>query len=385
MLEGACSRPEPRPASPTKGSKDSPVPALTPPSPTVATPATGNAGNTEAPNGESSNGPTPTPPFTPTGDAEIPIVENSGRTDDQAKTGEDGPSGGPRGIDGLNNGCYMNSVLQIIAALYADKVQGSPLKEIVQKINNSEGEAVKQADVQAFVDRLPEGEAKNMASSDNQEDTSEFINRLNGNYKFLETYDSSIQLFIKDSDGKTRSKTRLKEQNDMLLVGFSTNTDKLGEMIALPNNGELVESVFNYDKNEFRDVSNLPNFVLNNNDKLHPVNGSLQAPNHVRQTVITNLPNTLCVCLNRFNGEQQKTTTKVTRTEEITIDSEGKGVKYTLSGFTVHGGEGIKGGHHVAYVKKGNTWYYTSDTTVKTVNDAIEASQDAYLLFYTKG
>lgn len=197
---------------------------LTPPSPIVA-PATGNVANTEAANKESSNGPTPTPPSlltpTPTRDGMSPIVGNLGVATGQANIGEDRPSGGPRGIDGLDNGCYMNSVLQIIAALYADKVQGSPLEEIDQKINNSEGEAVKQADVQSFVDKLPEGDAKKMANSGRQEDTSEFILLLNVGCPFLESYESIMENFYKLHDDLLyHEKVNNPEVHPMLIIEF---------------------------------------------------------------------------------------------------------------------------------------------------------------------
>lgn len=41
------------------------------------------------------------------------------------------------------------------------------------------------------------------------------------------------------------------------------------------------------------------------------------------------------------------------------------GAKYELIGVSQHLGSGINGGHYVAYVKSGDQWFYTSDSTVK--------------------
>ena len=59
-------------------------------------------------------------------------------------------------------------------------------------------------------------------------------------------------------------------------------------------------------------------------------------------------------------------------------------VAYQLRAVIVHEGDKISTGHYICYFKRGEKWYYSSDTHVHT-SSALEAtSQPAYLLFYEK-
>ena len=59
-------------------------------------------------------------------------------------------------------------------------------------------------------------------------------------------------------------------------------------------------------------------------------------------------------------------------------DSEGR---YALLGVVSHSG-GMSGGHYIAYVKKGEAWWYASDTHVKEVSAEEVRRAQAYLLFF---
>lgn len=244
-----------------------------------------------------------------------------------------------------------------------------------------------------------------------QQDVTEFMQLLNVYTPFLEDYELVERAFIKNTDHNIYYKDMSPQQENTLQIAFvDQNVTDISKMIEHDILNAKFENLADDDNHlqvimsEYKPCNNdLPSRVSAERDKLipikdHPKNLSgdpnykyvMQASNKITEKSIKRFPNTLCVLLKRFNNLRKKTATEVTGTENITIDSEGIGVKYTLSGFTVHQGSVVNGGHHVAYVKKGNTWYYTSDTTVgepknlSDIEEAIAASKDAYLLFYTK-
>ncbi|CAH3165459.1 unnamed protein product, partial [Pocillopora meandrina] len=59
-------------------------------------------------------------------------------------------------------------------------------------------------------------------------------------------------------------------------------------------------------------------------------------------------------------------------------------VPYQLKAVIVHEGTTISSGHYVCYLKRGERWYFSSDTTVRQSSHLEATSQEAYLLFYEK-
>lgn len=394
ILGGACSRPAsiPRPPSPTKSSNSGPI---------VET--------SEVPTIEDSNGSIPTPPSSPvsTGDSSSPMPGNSEvSSQSQGDVYNNMPQSTPgapiRGITNLGVTCYMNASLQIIAALYKDNIKDSgPLKDMIQQINSDKGGCIDRVYMEKFRNKLPKP-AKQMAHSGKCEDAGEFIQQLHSDIPFLGGYDSFGDTFVKHGDNKIYSKRTIVPSPDfMLQVHFDgANSTKLSEMIGL-SNGYYIEKfgeknkrrvTINFSKTEFveQNLNNLNEFVTNKQASLQKIEienagaGTYLASNAILKTGIINLPDTLCVFIKRFNARKQKIDTEITGTDVITIRSGEQDVNYALSGFIIHEGRGISGGHYVAYVKKGNTWYEANDKIITLVTNAIEASQKAYLFFYTK-
>ena len=59
-------------------------------------------------------------------------------------------------------------------------------------------------------------------------------------------------------------------------------------------------------------------------------------------------------------------------------------VPYQLKAVIVHEGTTISSGHYVCYLKRGERWYFSSDTTVRQSSHLEATSQEAYLFFYEK-
>ena len=73
--------------------------------------------------------------------------------------------------------------------------------------------------------------------------------------------------------------------------------------------------------------------------------------------------------------EHQKTAEKKTTVTDVS---------YNLKAVIVHVGVYISAGHYICYFKRGEAWYYSSDTHVRKSSVLEATSQPAYLLFYEK-
>lgn len=134
----------------------------------------------------------------------------------------------------------------------------------------------------------------------------------------------------------------------------------------------------------------LPPFVKEKQKHIDPViegYGKGTQKDYIKQTVFE-LPDILYIRLGRNSGIF-KINDPIHEAMHITIHpdpNQKRTVSFDLNGFIPHNGTGVNSGHYIAYVKREGKWYKTDDTVTTEVDksSAEAASQQAYLLFYTK-
>jgi ubiquitin C-terminal hydrolase len=296
------------------------------------------------------------------------------------------------GIANLGNTCYMNAVLQIIAALYSDDVRDStPLKEIINEINKNpiDSQSCNDGYVRKFTTEL-EGKAGTMAQSRQQHDSEEFLRYLNESYPFLDEHRYSKYTFIgiKDKEGKMRIKKRSNEMEHIIKINLGEGVRAqpyITQMIKLNAKEVVQDTNLEIELNEYRLLDDYISskldtaFLLEAN--LEPAKDDLSTEHYIIQEVIDKLPSKLCIQLLRYPN-QTKITDKFKGTEEISIND----ANFSLHGFIVHHGPSLHSGHYTAYVKRKGEWYWADDKIITRLDSsaAIKASQEAYLLFYAK-
>ncbi|MBX9890389.1 MAG: ubiquitin carboxyl-terminal hydrolase [Amoebophilaceae bacterium] len=314
------------------------------------------------------------------------------------------------GISNVVNTCYMNASLQVIAACYADKVQeGSPLKKLIDSINDANHGVVTIAEVQEFRKSLI-GKFNN---SHNQEDAHEFLMACNDQYPFLEGFNRTDQCIIANN-GKYYIKDRTPAAENMFSLCFPNHKNesqscshKLADLIDSDQlSFKLEENLLNIELKEYNALDehaakhpSINNLLLQLNP-MEEQQGQNKVTNYLLGSYIAKLPDKLCIHMKRSKQDENnnipiKVKDRILGAKNIKL-REGASFKETrnvffqvhfgLCGFILHHGDSLHSGHYTACIKKNNQWYSADDTTVRAIDEAeaLKQSEAAYLLFYTK-
>ncbi|WP_419241854.1 hypothetical protein [Cardinium endosymbiont of Nabis limbatus] len=301
------------------------------------------------------------------------------------------------GLANLGSTCYMNAVLQVIAALYEDEAKGRCLDDLITKIN-SPGKPLSEDYIRKYIERFPQA-TKDFVNLGEQQDSDEFIEHIKDHFLCLGN-DANIYpitctetLFLKrKSDNQYDIYRYDKEplESHMLYIGIKKGYN-LSQMIRHHQEQVLKGDVsveIDWNKPSLcKDVDTLPPFVQQNQAQIAPVVGYhwRGVPRDCIKQTVLRLPDKLYIKLDR-NVNESKITDSVDGTMKITIqpdpNKQNGADTFDLNGCIEHRGDGTKGGHYVAYVKRGEKWYEADDKQVKEVG-APKAGK-AYLFFYKK-
>ena len=316
------------------------------------------------------------------------------------------------GLPNLGNTCFLNSALQILAALYANKVEEATktltdkqakqlavtCHKVIEGINANE--FVKSKTVQDFIDVLKDVSKNNPRFTfGSQNDAGEALTYIFDTLGFPSvtlTKEAKPKKPKKNSDTwKTPSGTdkvcvlRLPMINVSLdesstMKNKSINTKQSINMKALwddySKNGEIDWRYYGDDKAsvmchariQITGLKKLANGII-------PIQCHRSYTGSVKIRIPSRLNWIFGGYFKSFDADQFRINTKIK--DAFTLEIQVK--TRHLIGFVIQSG-GVSGGHYVAWVCKGGKWYLTDDSRVreKTEEEAKEAAEDGYLFFY---
>ena len=291
-----------------------------------------------------------------------------------------------------DNSCFMDTILQIIAAWCPEDVQeGSPLKTMIEKINNGYN-MVTAEDVREFKQGLS-GDAKEMVKKGIEGGSSwkfftDLCKRLYNGQSLL-LLDKYKLVYKEYNVAKDVAKDIIIKKSwyrDRSIANVQHFTVSPGHK-ELPKDAVTIEQMI--DKSLFQEItSSMAGPFVYEVKKEH---GSKRLK-FFREMEIDRWPTKLFICMNRFSN-RKRVGGEIQDPSTICIDSSGEGkIIYNLKAFAVedYSSEPF---HVTACVKRGGQWYEVNDLhyggpaggIYLLHNQEILAKvQDADLLFYER-
>ncbi|MCT4696963.1 MAG: hypothetical protein V3581_02550 [Candidatus Cardinium sp.] len=311
----------------------------------------------------------------------------------------------PAGIPNRDGTCYINAILQVIAAFYWEEVMAcgsNALRTVVEKINCSPHASIAKDEIQLFIDSLPEM-YKN--ASHRGGDVVQFLNALDRVSPFLPEI-VHVMRFFRQEKGTIKSYACKLPMPFILLYppldrGFRmerpivndlTNLIRSNQEAVVLDDAWLADLYYNGPLFSYEDKLNdvdLPPFVLKHQHWLSSPEGAVKPM--IMQYAYADLPNKLAVSFAR-PGSKWSTTydhSDLSGAEVIAIHQTTSPyvIRFRLAAFIVAvPTTGPKPDHAIAFVERKGQWYGVSDEIVMPIayTDAIQASRQARVLFYHK-
>ena len=317
--------------------------------------------------------------------SQIPEERPISNDNTKAKKAEILPTDQPGGITNLGATCYMNALLQVIAAHYHDifdedrkelvkavkevEELASVGREVVDTINS--GQTVERKLAQKFFKALNEvGWEK---QSNMQEDPHELMQLIFSKLALPKAGEASEVTNSITKENKYRH-----DPTSIIMTSMPSEKGSI-DMEKILANYFITEKLYDYkwhDKDTVYSEAE-KRLKLYNLDRLHG-------------GILPILVKRYAFDFESREKDKDKETIKdpfyiIIKEDFLLIQGKkGRDIPYELVGAIVHKGDGIDGGHYVALVKRGNKWYCTNDSNVSEVSEeaAKKAAEEAYLFFY---
>jgi ubiquitin C-terminal hydrolase len=293
-------------------------------------------------------------------------------------------SGKSQGIPNLGSSCYMNAVIQVLAAFYKDQiatVTSSPLADTTNDLLKTLTDtcpatpSILQGKAKSFFDEAMSSSGTGLGFTlDRQQDAAELLNALLDYFKvpkasspgsFINTITKEKQIDTSNSSWRIKQ-VPISDKNENESMQTLFNASMKPEEISKKWNKNDKDDIKVHRESKLQDIDKLPVLPI----QLVRMQGYDAATD---KTLKVNVP--ISTPLNL-----------IIKKEYIKWDNKDlqKDLHYELVGFIVHHSSTGNSGHYVSYIKEGEQWILYDDSKVSevTISEAKEAAQEAYIFFY---
>jgi ubiquitin C-terminal hydrolase len=313
----------------------------------------------------------------------------------------------PKGINNMGSTCYINTVIQCLAAcphflkfVSQEKEHNGDILNALKGVYNTifiEGET---SSPRQFL-RAVHNKVHGMMYVFEQNDINEFIaiiiDKMNG--EICRPFDLNMGPYKNTLYDKQMRKmddswalSHKKEYSDLtdMFYGQTISQIVCGNCGMIHHNHEVVmnimlsidesHSIYECLNNHFADE-----IVNSDTDHAWKCDGCNQCVESKKSTKLWRTPKILIISLKRFNSNLQKINTHITAPFTIDISNHLIGPipqhTYTLKSVAYHYGS-FHGGHYFATCKHGEDWYMYDDEDVKKMDEIEDPIKSGYVYFY---